>query len=391
MADNLWLLNDTMTLSGNGSATPTAADFTGDDVEVAGMIYAANGRSRIDANTTFLPGSNLHVEDSASLTLHNFTTYSGGAVFGQGELIQDGDADVTADTTVDTASYSIAPGTTTVRSGATLSINPPLAPVDRMFEIEDDGTLTMAGGSQWILSAGEVALLGNGSRLSGVPLQLLGGDLSGIGVVATDVFARLGTVSPGLSAGLLSVGTFTAGQDATLHVELGGAGDGEYDVLRVADSALVGGTLQIDLIDGFTPAAGDVLSVVVAQDLSGQFHAVTGDVFGPGGEFLAVIYWPDHVSLYCPLLGDANLDGVVSGADFTIWGDNFGSGSVWTEGDFTGDGQVTGADFTVWGDHFGQSVSLEGTSTAVPEPAAWSLLLVGIVGATGLLRRQRSR
>lgn len=64
--------------------------------------------------------------------------------------------------------------------------------------------------------------------------------------------------------------------------------------------------------------------------------------------------------------GDANGDLLVTGADFTIWSDNFDEvvgGKTWEQGDWTGDGFVTGADFMIWADNFGH-----GPATAVPEP-----------------------
>jgi len=53
--------------------------------------------------------------------------------------------------------------------------------------------------------------------------------------------------------------------------------------------------------------------------------------------------------------GDANHDGVVDGADYTIWADNYEpgvGGKTWEQGDFTGDGIVDGADYCVWADNF---------------------------------------
>ena len=47
--------------------------------------------------------------------------------------------------------------------------------------------------------------------------------------------------------------------------------------------------------------------------------------------------------------GDANLDGVVDGQDFTIWQTNrFATGTSWLTGDFTCDGTTDGSDFNVW-------------------------------------------
>jgi hypothetical protein len=80
-----------------------------------------------------------------------------------------------------------------------------------------------------------------------------------------------------------------------------------------------------------------------------------------------------------PLAGDANLDGGVSDADYTIWADHYGQAGGWREGDFSGDRRVTGADYTIWADNYG------GAGSGVPEPGM--LLLLGL-GATVVLRRR---
>ena len=53
--------------------------------------------------------------------------------------------------------------------------------------------------------------------------------------------------------------------------------------------------------------------------------------------------------------GDANLDGVVDGSDYTAWADHYGQSGGWADGDFSGDGAIDGADYTVWADHYGDS------------------------------------
>lgn len=85
------------------------------------------------------------------------------------------------------------------------------------------------------------------------------------------------------------------------------------------------------------------------------------------------------------LLGDANNDGSVDGADYTNWADNFlQTGAGWGQGDFTLDGKVDGADYTVWADHFLNNVTL----TPVPEPSTFALGLLGLsAGLLGCLRR----
>ena len=84
---------------------------------------------------------------------------------------------------------------------------------------------------------------------------------------------------------------------------------------------------------------------------------------------------------YSPLPGDANFDGAVDGADYTAWADHYGhTDANWPKGDFTGDGLADGADYTLWADNY------TGDGSAVPGPAALSLLTVG---GLALIRRRR--
>lgn len=104
----------------------------------------------------------------------------------------------------------------------------------------------------------------------------------------------------------------------------------------------------------------------------------------------------DSILTLLDVPGDGNGDRRVTGADFTIWSDNFGlfNGDAQTSnGDYNGDGYVTGADFTVWSDYFGTDASVNqiAASRAVPEPgaarlAAWALWAV--VGAGTAARRR---
>jgi len=64
---------------------------------------------------------------------------------------------------------------------------------------------------------------------------------------------------------------------------------------------------------------------------------------------------PRQEPLYAPppLPGDANGDGAVDGADYTIWADHYQQSGGWEDGDFNGDGTVNGADYTIWADNCG--------------------------------------
>ena len=81
------------------------------------------------------------------------------------------------------------------------------------------------------------------------------------------------------------------------------------------------------------------------------------------------------------LFGDANLDGVVDGSDFSVWNSNkFLAGTGWAGGDFNGDGTTDGSDFNIWNGRKFQSgngtQNLPELSTSVMLYALWGFLVV---------------
>ncbi len=107
--------------------------------------------------------------------------------------------------------------------------------------------------------------------------------------------------------------------------------------------------------------------------------------------------------------GDANLDGVVNGSDYTLIDNGFNNNLTgWHNGDFNYDGVVNGDDYTLIDNSFNtQGASLAGasaapaemiavntsqiaggSSSAVPEPTVLTLLGVGSLGLLGRRRRR---
>ncbi|MCR5873052.1 hypothetical protein LRS10_01875 [Phenylobacterium sp. J426] len=84
-----------------------------------------------------------------------------------------------------------------------------------------------------------------------------------------------GTLAPGASPGVLATGNLGLNAGATLEVELGGTGAGQFDRLNVTGTVTLGGAfLDIQLYGGFTPVAGNSFLLIdndLADAVSGEF------------------------------------------------------------------------------------------------------------------------
>jgi hypothetical protein len=88
--------------------------------------------------------------------------------------------------------------------------------------------------------------------------------------------------------------------------------------------------------------------------------------------------------IYLP--ADANLDGVVDGADFVIWNANkFTAMPAFCSGDFNADGSVDGADFVIWNAF--KFMSWDGVNHA-PEPNG-CLVIIALAAWLAASRRRR--
>ena len=225
------------------------------------------------------------------------------------------------------------------------------------------------------------------------PIDLTG-YVKGVGTFANVTFG--GTFSPGLSPVRLHATNLGIGDEGTLVMELGGtdAGD-QHDQLAVAGDLHLDGTLQVSLIDSFTPGVGD------------EFDILDFDVAGLGGtEFDEVVlpelvgrkawrtldlYTEGKISVIGMLPGDTNVDWVVDAGDYGSLLSTIGrAGDKYT--DFNEDGLVDLVDFAIMRAHFGSDTGSPligaAVTTATPEPATITLLALG---GLAMLRRRRSR
>jgi hypothetical protein len=120
------------------------------------------------------------------------------------------------------------------------------------------------------------------------------GTLEGTGTIVASTLSNSSTVHPGMSPGILGVvGNYHQDSAGTLDIQIGGASAGTgYSQLEISAMASVAGTLDLSLINGFTPSNGEKFVILISGGLSGFFATVNGMdegntdfsvAYGPGG------------------------------------------------------------------------------------------------------------
>jgi hypothetical protein len=201
---------------------------------------------------------------------------------------------------------------------------------------------------------------------------------------------------PGASPALVEFGgDVFYGPFANLEIELGGDIKGtSYDSVAAAGSVSLGGTLDVSLLDAFSPALGDSFEILsAAGGVSGVFDSMLFPDLGPQLA-MDVIYGANSVTLaVVPALpGDYNNDGTVDAADYVVFRKFEGTTNM-LPNDAIG-GTIGPAHYGQWSAHFGQTAGSGSTVSAhgaVPEPTGALLLIIGASFAICKERRVNSR
>lgn len=220
-------------------------------------------------------------------------------------------------------------------------------------------------------------------RSAGGAFNFNGGTLKAVNIIG-NLTNNGGIFAPGNSPALTKITGNYDQNSGRLQIELGGTAIGtQYDTLVVTGEAEITDRLEVQLINGFVPTAGRVFQIInAAGGVDGTFSTTTLPAL-TAGLFWNVMYGSNSVILAVAptnslsfIPGDFDLNGVVDGADYTVWRDRLGSAS--SVGDANFDGQVTTADYTIWKSNFGFSLNGSGSasSLAVPEPGSVSLWLL---------------
>lgn len=194
------------------------------------------------------------------------------------------------------------------------------------------GTLILSGNNTYTgattLTTGTLVV--NGSLASSVVTVSSNGTLAGTGTLAGAVTIN-GQIAPGNSPGTLTINnSLTLNASANALMEIGGTGAGEFDQIALTGTLTLAGTISINLINGFNPLDGD------------SFALFTG--------------WSGTI--------------VDNGFSFDFSNANLDAGLYWNTSDFLSTGSIS--------------------VTAVPEPATWALIGIGL-GGLCLFKRLRGK
>ncbi|GEM_PF-3908498 len=278
-------------------------------------------------------------------------------------------------------------------------IDPTLVDVDALSSLFLN-TVDLRGQTLTKVGPGTLSFSGQESTNSyGGVVHLVEGVLGGSGEIPGLLTQSGGTLSPGNSVSTLTVDDYQVeDSSSTLLIEVegnAGAGvTGGHDQLIVNGSAALGGNLEVQFDEGFTPSfgpapgvPGDTYQILdVGAATSGEFVSVSHNLEEQGVIVKFVITSGDIQAIQA-LEGDIDLDVDVDLNDFSVLAENFspsGDGLVWNSGNFDDDGDVDLTDYNLLASNFNPLGYGDCAPVAVPEPtggvlAGWGVLAWGVI------------
>ncbi len=234
------------------------------------------------------------------------------------------------------------------------------------------GTLTLAGNNTYtgLTKVNAGTLVNNGTIPGNVEVNS-GGRFEGTGTVGgTVTFNAESVFAPGSSPGTFTLRNLTMMPGSTLDFELGDPASDHIIVTNNGNISLAG-SLNVSLLDGFTPALGHSFAL---------FEGAIGSITGAFSSYVAPVFNDLMIDLRqnagslllqvvdATLPGDFNDDGTVDAADYVAWRNGLGA-------------PYTQTHYNTWRAHFGQTAGSGAAASAdanpaVPEPVSLSLMLL---------------
>jgi hypothetical protein len=370
-------INSAWALSSAGSLNPTSdwtngVPWTAGDTATFGGKLATSGSVTLDNNWTI--GHIVFNNSTASYTI------AAGSPSGTLTLDDTGGAG-TADIAVTAGGHSIS---APISLAAGLAVN-----LSSGTGLTLSNTVSGAGSMPVTVTGPGTLMLAPGSSLpTSTNLAITAG-----------AKVALGSNAGGFNLSSLSIDGTSALDVANNHIIIHYANG-----TQAAIDAAIRGYLIAGRNGGTWTGTGGINSSIAA--LPANNHYALG--YADGADGVVVGLSSGQLEIKYTLLGDADLDGSVTGSDFTALVGNLGkSGRVWDQGDFDYDGSVTGSDFTALIGNLGKTASgadvvlpaadyaaidafaaANGLMADVPEPGCFSLIAISSVA---LLRRHRRK
>lgn len=337
-----WNMTGGLTMNESGTLTVESAGTvnTTDDLSMSGQLTISAGGSVFSDNGALLPSSSATVTGSGSAwTIDKGLSIAGSAlpVFPSSAILG-------------------------IQGGGAVSVREEITLFENGILGLDGGTLTASTVS---FQGGEFTFLSGTLHVE----QFDGGLLN-----------QGGTLAPGRSAGstTISVG-YQQEVNATLQIEIGGTTAAtQHDFVEISGSALLDGTLELALLDGFVPGPADEFVVFDSNSLSGTFTNIANgqrlETADGLGSFLVhygpmTVFDPNQIVLtdfLSSLTADFDNDGDVDGQDFLVWqrGESPNPSSI--------------SDLELWQRQYGDG-SLTATAFVAPEPICVWLVIFSLV------------
>ncbi|MGB0372345.1 MAG: hypothetical protein ACPGN3_13510, partial [Opitutales bacterium] len=222
-----------------------------------------------------------------------------------------------------TFASSLTIGNTATATGSSLTVESGASFAGTELILDNSTSLSIDGADTEFVLAGTLSFGSNETvaLTDGATFKALG--------ISGDFTNTSGTFSPGASPAAVTVtGNYTQQSGATLILEIGGELSGtEYDVLSITGNATLAGTLQIDLIDGYSPSGGETFVLLSYSSLTDNGVSVSLPSLSSGLKW-ETSWGPDYLALSvgysADLPGFRTLWGLSSDGsdDWLDWSDN---------------------------------------------------------------------
>ncbi len=334
-AGSLWSSSDSLIVGGsgvgrifleNGGAATSARGFIGQDAGSFGSVFVNGSGSSWSSETIYVGGDS-------------------NGIGGTGELNISDDA--------------------TVHATDLLLVWP-------------DGTVSLSGGA--LLKTPTLFLDAGGA------FNFTGGELNVDRVTGT-LTQDGGVVTIGDSVGHTTVDRLQMNA-GTIEIDLAGTGQAgiDYDLFEVTGlGVIISGSIEVSLIDGFSPIAGDMFEPYQAKSLASPFSTVT--LPSLTGFLSWTTEYDDSVLrliVETPFSADFDGDGDVDASDLADLQAAFGNNA---DGDTDEDGDTDLADLLTLQREYTGDLSPPPEVAVVPEPAA-GLIALSLAAMLGLRQRR---